>query len=340
MATIKDVAREAGVSIATVSRVINKGPKVGDKTRQKVFEVMQKIGYSPNANARALVTQRSATIGLVIPDVADPFFASLANAVEQVARDKQKQLLISTGQHSAESEKQAINLLKEQRCDCFILHSKEMSNEALLELAQETPNLVLINRYIPAIKDRCIWLDNIEGGKIAARHYASLGHSDIAVINSDFNIEDPALRYEGFKQTLLDKAININDNLVVNAEPTLAGGEAAAQQLLARDEVFSAIFAYNDAMAIGAISVLEDNGLRVPADVSVIGFDDVLLSRYSRPKLTTLRYPIHDMAVHAAELAIANADGDSLPNTKGLQYIPSLIKRESTKAAELSQVKD
>lgn len=333
MSTIKDVARVAGVSIATVSRVINNGPKVGDKTRARVFAVMQELGYTPNANARALVTQTSTTIGVVIPDLTDPFFASLANGVDKVARANNMQLLLSTSLLTAESEMQAINLLLERRCDAFVVHSKKLTDEQLIDLAQRVPGLVLIDRQIEAIKHKCVWLDNAEGGRIAARHLDSLQHENFACITSKYQIDDPAVRLNGFAKELTQLGHHLPTDLTIAAEPNQQGGEIATQQLIAKKKPFSALFVYNDAMAIGAISTLEDNGIRVPGDVSVIGFDDVLLSRYSRPKLTTLNYPIEEMAQHAAELALFNRDK---PNTQASNdnfiYLPRLVKRESTAA--------
>ncbi|MBU2918862.1 LacI family DNA-binding transcriptional regulator [Psychrosphaera sp. F3M07] len=333
MSTIKDVARIANVSIATVSRVVNNGPKVGAKTREKVLSIMQELGYTPNANARALVTQKNTTIGVVIPDLTDPFFASLANGVDTIARKFNMQLLLSTGQMSEESEREAINLLLERRCDAFVVHSKKLSDQELIELAQRIPGLILIDRYIESIKHRCVWLDNYEGGRIAARHLISLKHQHIACINSKYVIDDPQLRLQGFADELEHANHQINSELIVTSEPNQQGGEIATQALLAKGLPFSAIFVYNDAMAIGVISTLEDNGYRVPIDVSVIGFDDVLLSRYSRPKLTTLHYPIEEMAAQAATLALEFRNGtDHDLHTVPHKYIPRLVKRESTLA--------
>ena len=331
MSTIKDVARVAGVSIATVSRVVNNGPKVGNKTREKVSLVMKELGYTPNANARALVTQKSTTIGVVIPELTDPFFASLASGVDKVARDSNMQLLLSTGLISAESERQAIALLVERRCNVIVVHSKKLSDEELIILTEKISGLVLIDRFIEKISHRCIWLDNYEGGKIAARHLISLNHQNVACISSKYQIEDPTLRLAGFETELKNSDYNMLPQLVEYGEPTLQGGEIATQKLLASGRKFSAIFAYNDAMAIGAISTLEDNGFSVPNDISVIGFDDVLLSSYSRPKLTTLNYPIEEMARQAANLAlqIANSNKPSIDHTQ-LKYVPRLVKREST----------
>ncbi len=328
MVTIKDVAKAAQVSIATVSRVVNNGPKVGESTRRKVLGIMEQMGYTPNANARALATKKNSTLGVVIPELTDPFFASLANGVELVARQNDMQLLLSTGQLSAQTELQAIQLLIEQRCETIVVHSKKLDDATLLGLANKVPGLVLIDRHLPAIEHRCVWLDNLEGGKIAARYFLSLQHTNLACISSHYEIDDPRLRLQGFKQTMAESGHPIDDRLIVSNEPSLKGGELAAQQLLAKGQDFSGVFAYNDAMAIGAISVFEDNGFKVPGDISVVGFDDVLLSRYSRPKLTTLHYPIQEMAENAARLSLSRNTGDNIKDVK-YKYIPTLVKRES-----------
>ncbi len=328
MTTIKDVAKMAEVSIATVSRVINNGPKVGAKTRAKVQAVMDELGFRPNQAARSLVMQRSQTIGVVIPELTDPFFASLAQGIDQVAREQHMQMLLSTGASSAESERQAINTLVDRRCHVIVLHSKRLPDSELVTLCEKFPALVIIDRYIEAIAERCIWLDNLEGGRIAARHLLALGHKELACITSHYDIEDPKERLQGFQQTIQSHGLQLANELLQAQEPNQQGGQAAAQQLIASNKPFSAIFVYNDAMAIGAISTLEDNGYCVPRDVSVIGFDDVLLARYSRPKLSTLHYPIEKMAIHAAELACALANQQEKEGEQA--YVPYLVKREST----------
>jgi LacI family transcriptional regulator len=327
--TLKDIAKAAGVSHATVSRVVNNGPKVGPVMREKIHKLIKEMGYLPNANARALVTQKSTTIGVVIPDVSDPFFATLANGIDKISRQQNMQLLISTGKLSVESEREAINLLLERRCETIVIHSKKIADDELIELFKAHPHFVLIDRYIAEIKDKCVWLDNYEGGKIAARHLLSLKHRQLACITSSYDIEDPKLRLNGFVEELAKANITLDSQRLVSAEPTLQGGEIATQKLLASGQAFSAIFVYNDAMAIGAISTLEDNGYAVPNDVSIIGFDDVLLARYSRPKLTTLQYPIDLMAQHAAQLALHISHQQTIA-TDRLKFIPQLIKREST----------
>lgn len=332
MATIKDVAKQAGVSIATVSRVINLGEKVNEQTRAKVTAAMQELGYRPNANARALVTQKTATIGVVIPELTDPFFASLASGVDEVAKEKQLQLLLSTGTGSEESELQALNVLIDRNCDAIVIHSKHISSDKLVALAKQHPGLVLIDRCVEAIQERCIWLDNLEGGKIAARHLLALGHKQFACISSEYDIEDPRLRLQGFQQCLIENDIDSDNTPVTFAPPNQQGGEIAAQKLLTDGHQFTALFVYNDAMASGAISTLEDNGFRVPEDISVIGFDDVILASYTRPKLTTMHYPVNAMAKQAALLALKLTEKKAVSSKQKQEsgkHLPRLVSRAS-----------
>ncbi|WP_026958201.1 substrate-binding domain-containing protein [Aliagarivorans taiwanensis] len=330
MATIKDVAAAAGVSVATVSRVINNGPKVSDKNRAKVKQVMVDLGYRPNANARALVTQSSPTLGLVFSELTDPFFATLAGGVEKIAREHHRQLLISNGLVSADTERQAIETLLEQRCEALVVHSKALSDDELIAYAEANPAMVLINRHIPQIAHRCVWLDNRAGGEAAGRYLMSLGHQKIACVSSRYHIEDPQLRLEGLQQALAEAGQPLADIAIEHGDPNQTGGEVATQNLLSKNLGATAIVVYNDAMASGVISVLTDNGYRVPEDVSVIGFDDVLLSRYLRPKLTTMRYPIEMMAMEAAEMALSLSSGKTVSDCH--KYVPTLVKRDSVLA--------
>lgn len=329
MATIRDIAKAANVSVATVSRVANSGPKVGAETRARVLHLMSEMGYRPNANARALVTRKSVSIGLVVAQLDDPFFASLAAGVDRIARRHNRQLLLSTGMVEAETEREALELLLERRCESIVLHSKSIPDDDLVAYARATPGLVLINRNVEAISERCVWLDNNAGGAIAANYLADMGHHRLACITSEYHIEDPLQRMRGFANALESRGLELPAAMIEYGEPNQEGGEAAVRNLLAKGCSFSALFAYNDSMASGAISTLIDNGLRVPEDVSVIGFDDVLLARYQRPKLTTLRYPIDLMAASAAELAVQLAQGEAAQEISPRKYLPSLVKRQT-----------
>lgn len=330
MATIKDIAKAAGVSLATVSRVVNNGPKVGPATRARVKAIMVEMGYRPNANARALVTQKSASLGVVIAELLDPFFATLAHGIEATARQHSIQMIMSTASAQQESERHAIETLMEHRCEAMVVHSKALDDQTLIRFAAQIPGFVLINRYIPEIAERCVWLDNYSGGQMMAQHLISLGHKELALVTSSYQIEDPKARCKGITDTLSQNGITLAPSRIAFATPDQAGGQQAIQEILAQGKKFTGLLAYNDAMAAGAMTHLLDNNIRVPQDVSIVGFDDILLAKYCRPTLTTLRYPIEAMATKAADLALRYAKGLQLPEPgTTFKYTPTIVKRES-----------
>ncbi|AQM18918.1 LacI family DNA-binding transcriptional regulator [Vibrio anguillarum] len=328
MATIKDVAREAGVSVATVSRVINKSPKASKTSIEAVTAAMSLLGYRPNAAARALVSQSTDTIGVLVSDVSDPFFGMLVKAVDNVAHDNGKHLLIGNGYHRAEEERQAIELLINSRCDALVIHSKGLSDQELIDYAAEVKSMVLINRHIPQLANRCISLDNYKGAYLATEFLIRHGHKKIACIGSSHSIEDATDRVAGYQAALKDHGIEIAPNYIELAEPHSEGGEQAMTHLLIRSIDMTAVVAYNDNMAAGALNVLEENGVKSPEQISVIGFDDALIARYIRPRLTTIRYPIEMMAEKAAKLALQLARGETIEK-EPMIFSPTLVRRDS-----------
>ncbi|BCL72924.1 HTH-type transcriptional regulator galR (Galactose operon repressor) [Vibrio nigripulchritudo MADA3029] len=328
MATIKDVAKAAGVSVATVSRVINRSPKASQKAIESVSQAMAQLGYRPNANARALVSQSTNTMGVLVSDVSDPFFGTLIKAVDDVAHTRGKHLLIGNGYHNADEEREAIELLVNSRCESLIIHAKGLTDEELLSYTKEVPGMVLINRHIPAIAHRCIALDNYKGAYLATEYLIRHGHKNIACISSSHHIEDVDARVSGYLAALRDHNIELSDRYIVHRNPDSEGGEDAMTHLLTQSLPISAVFAYNDYMAAGAMSILEENGLDVPENVSMIGFDDGPIAKYLSPKLTTIRYPIQMMAEQAARLSLALADGEKI-DSESVVLSPTLVRRNS-----------
>lgn len=328
MATIKDVAKEAGVSVATVSRVINNSPKASRASIEIVNSAMQKLGYRPNAAARALVSQSTQTLGVLVHDVSDPFFGTLVKAVDNIARKAGKHILVCNGYHDAQDERQSIELLINSRCDGLVIHSKALSDEELLAYANEVNSMVLINRFIPEIAERCVALDNYKGAWIATEHLIRQGHTQIAYISSTHHIEDTSQRLAGYKAALAAYNISSPESYVEYGEPEGEGGEQAMMRLLTKSIDFTAVVTYNDFMAAGALSVLDENEIPVPEKISVIGFDDVLIARYIHPRLTTVRYPIHMMAEQAATLALKLSQGEVLTQKQRI-YSPTLVQRNS-----------
>ena len=284
-------------------------------------------------NARALAQQSTETVGLVVGDVSDPFFGAMVKAVEQVAYRTGNFLLIGNGYHNVQKERQAIEQLIRHRCAALVVHAKMIPDEELAGLMKQIPGMVLINRILPGYETRCVALDDRYGAWLATRHLIQQGHTRIGYLCSNHDISDAEDRLQGYYAALEESGLPCNDRLVTFAEPDESGGEQAMTELLGRGRHFSAVACYNDSMAAGAMGVLNDNGIDVPREISLIGFDDVLISRYVRPRLTTVRYPIVTMATQAAELALALAEQRPAPEITHL-FSPTLVRRHSVVAPQ------
>ncbi|MBS0969720.1 HTH-type transcriptional regulator GalS [Chimaeribacter arupi] len=331
MITIRDVAKRAGVSVATVSRVLNNSAIASKETRELVLQAVSELGYRPNANAQALATQTSDTIGVVVMDVSDPFFGALVKAVDTVAQQNHKYVLIGNSYHQAEKERHAIEVLIRQRCNALIVHAKALSDAELIDFLNQIPGMVLINRIIAGFEHRCVGLDNVSGAHMATRLLLSNGHQRIGYVGSSHPIEDEVQRRKGYRQAMAEAGLAVPDAWYAAASPDLQGGEAAMVELLGRNQHLTAIFAYNDAMAAGALAVLKENGITVPQHCSLVGFDDIPIARYTSPKLTTVRYPIISMATLATELALKGA-ANTLESGVSHCFMPTLVRRHSVAA--------
>ncbi|MDE1225971.1 substrate-binding domain-containing protein [Vibrio aestuarianus] len=329
MATIKDVAKEAGVSIATTSRVLNNAPHTSESAIIAVKAAMEKLGYRPNANARALVSKSSNAIGVLVNDVSAPFFGTMVKAIDTIASEQGKQLLIGSGYHDAIKERNAINLLINSRCESLVVHSKGMSDEELTKLAQEIPGMVLINRIVPEIASRCIALDNHKGSYMATEYLIRNGHKHIAYICSSHDIEDAHDRKTGYLDALRDNGIEPIEEYIEYGEPDELGGEQAMVNLMAKNTPITAIATYNDYMAAGCLTLLQENGVRIPENMSVIGFDDGHIARYIYPRLTTIRYPIQVMANQAVKLSLELASNEQTEHHDHKLFMPILVRRSS-----------
>ena len=329
MITIKDVARVAGVSTSTVSRVVRKQGKVGKTCRAKVQKVIDELGYRPNINAQALVSKKSNSLGVVIPRVSMPFFGTLACGAEEATIENQYRVLISNALGSEQAELDAIDSLLQHRCGAIVFHSMYCSDKTLCELAEKIPGLVFINRFISKLAHRCVWLDNNLGAQEATRHLLDKGHTEIAVITRKDMNPDAQVRLDGVRTALNNAGIKLADSMIgIGTTADMDGGREAVENLLSAGIKFKAILAYIDNMAIGVVHGLDAHGIRVPEDVSVVGFDDLLISVACIPELTTMHYPVREMASYAANLAIELSEN---PNTSGRTHLfmPHLIERNS-----------
>jgi len=330
---MKDVALRAGVSVATVSRVINNTAYVEPVTRERVEKAMRDFNYHRNAAALALAKRSGNMLGLLTGNLDDPFFSRLARGIEDITRKEGIRLMVCSGGHQPELEKSGLDFLINQGCEAIVAHVTRMSEDDILRYAAHTPALVVINRYLPAIANRCIWLDNVNAAQNATRMLISHGHRKIACITSDLPIDDRTQRIEGYRLAMAGAGIIVPHSWIISAPFNEGGGELAAERVLASGQSFTAVVTFNDVMAAGMMRIFHQKKIRMPEDISVVGFDDIALAKYLHPSLTTVHYPVEKMARRAASLALQlNAGATAAPQNNG--FSADLVLRDSVATLE------
>ena len=328
MPTIYQVAERAGVSLSTVSRVLNGKASVNKVLKERVEKAVKELNYRPNSVARSLANNRTDSVGVLVPELNAPFFGDLMQAVESTLRAADKHVIISVGRNCLETEKDAVEFLISRNCDALIMHAEALSDEYLLELNQSKLPVALVNRQVEGLPEACTSLDNEKGGYLATRHLLELGHKDIAYISGPPDKCDASLRLEGHKRALSEAGLPTNPQLIFNGDYSEEDGKIGLLELMARDVPFTALVCANDWMASGAISCARDLGMSLPHDLSVVGFDDVVFAHHVFPRLTTVSNPIAEMAEMSAKYILNKVYGQA--NNVQLYFEPSLVVREST----------
>ncbi|BCI76096.1 LacI family DNA-binding transcriptional regulator [Vibrio cholerae] len=330
MATINDVCKLAGVSKATVSRVLNETGQVKAQTREAVLAAMQQLGYQPNSLAQALATNTTNSIGLVLPHFESSYFGSILFEAEQGAQKAGKKLLVVNSKNSEQGEKEAVATLAAQRCDAILLYSRHLSEVQLLELQQQYPSpLVILNRRLHHPQLHSFGLDQTQIAQLAMQHLLNLGHRQIACITSPLVSETGKIRYQVYQQALHEQGVELNSSLVIEGDNTLLGGYQAMQQLLQHGISMTAVFACNDDMALGAMRAMHEHGIHVPKQVSLIGIDNEPAAAFAIPSLSSVSLPIGELTQQAMSLAVEIANKKPQDAQHRL-YQGSLIAREST----------
>jgi LacI family transcriptional regulator/LacI family repressor for deo operon, udp, cdd, tsx, nupC, and nupG len=321
-ATIRDVARLAGVSPSTVSRALSMPEMVNAATRARVAAAVEQLGYQPNRAARGLITGRTGTIGLVVPDLANPFFASVTKGVQARARRSDVAVFVADTDEDVAAEAGLIRTLSKQ-VDGVILCSPRASDADLAAIAQDT-NVVVVNRAAEGIPG--VTYDNEGGMRQAVAHLVALGHRRIAWVGGPATSWSTLHRGLGLRNAVEERGARLSP--VGNFAPTYEGGMAAADQVIATGA--TAVVTYNDLVAIGLLARLHARGISVPGDLSVVGVDDIAMSRMARPALTTVRLPKQEAGRIAVELLLALLDDpDGSVDTRGTLH-GELIVRDST----------
>ena len=333
MATIRDVSRLAKVSTATVSRVLSGNVPVSPERRDAVMAAVAELDFRPNAFARSLATNRSHGIGVVVSEVSSGVYGGILQGIESVIEGHDMHMLVSSGHHHAAIERRAVDFLRQRRCDALILQLDGASDDDVVGFARTDVPVVVVGRYVPALPDHCIYLDNVAGGYLATRHLIERGHRSIAHVAGLAGVADARDRHAGYRRALVEAGIGYDEALVADGDFMEEAGQRATRHLLDRERSFTAVFAANDQSAAGALRALREAGLRVPDDVSVVGYDDTLLAHYLVPAFTTVRQPLQEMGQAAAWLALARLGVDAGKEVS-LRFEPVLVERESVAAPQ------
>ena len=322
-----DVARLAGVSPSTVSRILNGTAKVSDDKRLAVLAAIEKVSFAPNQMAQGLKKGRSLTIGIVVQDISSPFFDETLRGIDDGLKGTGYASVIVSGHWNADEEADRVRLLLARKVDGIILLSGRISDEAVLGFSGQRP-IVSTGRALQTRTALGFKTDNEYGAWLAVRHLIELGHRRIAFISGPANNHDADERLAGYRRALIEAQIDIDPALVVEGNYHEASGMMAMNRLFDTHQQFTAVFAANDLTAYGARLALYRKGIRVPDDISLVGFDDLPGSSYTTPPLTTVRQPMYDMGRIATQALLRLINGETVQGE-----IPpvELVVRETTR---------
>jgi DNA-binding LacI/PurR family transcriptional regulator len=326
--TIYDVAREAGVSTTTVSKILNNTGRISDKTKQKVLKIMDDLNYQPNVLASAMKGKSTYSIAFLIPDIDNPIYAKYMKHIENHGQELGYNIVMCSTENDPAKEARHIVSMRQKRVDGFIIASK-FSNVALLEeLIQEGFPVSLFAHERPEFSVDSVSVDDYVGGYEATKHLLSLGHKKIAIIGEESY--SGRARIRGYRQAILDEGLEVDEELILYSDSSIEGAKYHAGQMLKQSKNRpTAIFGYNDLSAIGAMMAAKESGLKVPEDISVIGFDNISLCEIVDPPLTSIDMPVAELGKKVMDLLVGKIEGTEKTKQR-ISLLPKLIMRQST----------
>ena len=338
--TIKDIAKRANVSHATVSRALRRHPSISQSTSLRIQKIADEMAYVPNTVARGLKTKRSQILGVVVRRIDDPYFGSVLQGIESIVTAKDYSLFLAVSNRDVDREKEIIRLMSERRVDGVIFCSTQVGSEHEAQLKRFGVPSVLINNQGEEDIAYSVYHDDVSSSKEVTQHLIELGHTRIGFLGHSKSGRITIDRYAGYCEALKENNIPIHKNYFVEAPNGLAeGGAIGAKAFLALSKRPTAIFCYNDVMAIGALQTLRNAGLRIPEDCSITGFDNTPVSKYATPPLTTYDQPRFEIGVEAAKMMLNLLDEKEEKEeeaSKIVTLIGNLIIRQSTASIKLN----
>ncbi|MDX6154183.1 LacI family DNA-binding transcriptional regulator [Marinococcus sp. PL1-022] len=327
--TIYDIAERAEVSIATVSKVINNKGKIGEKTKQRVLAIMDELDYQPSTVASALTGKQTNTIGLLVPDIANSFFAELARSVEDTGHAGGFNVVICNTDNNPEKEIQYLWWLNQKRVDGIILGTGIQNTKALQDFMKQNIPLALVARDASAIDVDTVLVDDHRGGYEATKHLLQAGHTRIAFVVGEMNNSSDTERLKGFYEAYDEYGVSREEAVLVKDNHSIDDAKKSMLEALQNDPGITAVFALNDFLAIGCIQAGKEAGRQVPEDLSVVGFDDTFIATLSDPPLTTVAQPILEMGRLVTQMLVDRIGGKN-ETTRTVILNPELHVRKTT----------
>lgn len=329
MASIYDIAKMAGVSTATVSRVINNERYVSPKTREKVQRVLLETGFIPNANASSLTKKRTNTIAVVVPDLTNPFFTEIIRGIEEQAAARKIAVIVSNTDEDLDKERRALRFLREKRVDALIIASAAKYGKHITSCVSEDTPIVLLDRQPKGLKADLVRSDDHRGAQMLVDYLVGSGHRKIGFIKGKDGISTAKLRLEGYLQALEKQGLEPDEELIVQGDFKQEGGREGMLKLLALASPPSCVITSNNLEAIGALTAIRQRGLSVPEDISLVCFDDLELASQVYPFLTVVAQPVRTMGSVAAQLVLERLDGKAQKPREVVMQMALLERRSA-----------
>lgn len=326
--TMRDVAKTTGFSVNTVSRALNHKPDVNEETRKTIVEAATKMGYRPNKLARSLRSNKTHTIGVIVADIANPYFGALVKGVEKEARKRHYSVILLNTDEDYERESEAIQVVLEERVDGIIISPTQKETGTIKNLLQLGIPFVLFGRRFSDLETNYVVTDDVHGGFLATEHLISLGHRRIGMINGPIHISSAKERFQGYREALGRYGLKQEQSLVTAGAVTMEDGYEVAESLLNKNPRPTAIFAFSDFVSFGVMKAIREVGLKVPEDISVVGYDDNQFASCSETPLTTIHIPKEELGINAAKV-LKEQFVDNQP-IKQVELSVDLIVRQST----------
>ncbi len=330
--TLKDIAKETNLSVTTVSLVLNQKPcRISEATRKRILDAAKQLHYRPNQLAVGLVKQRTNTIGLIIPDISNHFYCNLALGLDEEMHEHQCNIILINTGFSSERVVNALHTLEARSVDAIVLTAASVTQQNITEYEQliqrSSIPIITVDHSYPSLQCSAVQLNNREGAYLATSHLLSFGHTKIACITGPLQSSVTKERLEGYKKAYSDAGVTPPDNYIFSGNYQMMGAKYAASRILHETDA-TAIFCFNDVMALGAYQTLRDNNIAVPDDMSIVGFDNIDFSDMLAVPLTTVNQPAYEIGRAAARQALFEIDHPDAKKTT-ITFEPQLIVRNS-----------